>query len=773
MSSKGSIWVSLGLRTANFSKGLKGARGQLTGFQKGMAGLKGMFNPFTIGLAAVAGFGAAMTDAFQTVKGFEKAGSDLEAVLGEQGTAGALKNLSDQAKELGASTAFTATEVRGLQKEFAKLGFNPDQIENMTEATLNLAAAAGVELSEAASNAGSIINAFGLNSQDATHVTDVMAMSFSKSALDMEKFSETMKNASPIARATGVSLEQATAAAGKLADANITGSKAGTDLKTIFSELVKDGKPFQQSLTDIAGRLNGASTKAEKLAIAEKLVGERAKGALLVLANQKEGLAELTTELENSEDAAKDMADVMLDNLAGDITIASSAWEGFILSLEDGTGQLSKSSREVVSGFTNILSGLTAMNSESESTSDKWKRVGNVFIGYANQFVKMASGILSVVDAVAGTDLSEGLELDGFELAGSKIAAFEAQLKKQNVETLNTFAGITKLNNKYQEYGLSVSEAQKRTDKLITSMMPVEEVMPKISEGVDKVGGSTVKLTAAQKEQKEEIAALVAEFGNLDRVQSKSAENSFASMNTITNLTARMKLLKDELNNVEIGSAAFAKLEEEIAVLGLAMEGRSLSLPIIPELKPIPEEELEALKMQQDQMKANADIVGGSVTSAFSNMANGMTNSLKEADTGMGRFENSLKQTIIKLIASSMAGAMAQAISGATASGTATGPGAIIATPTFIATAIGGIIAAFGAIPKFAEGGLVTSEMIGMIGEGKGTTRSNPEVIAPLDKLKNMIGDTSGGMGGDVKFRIEGQDLVGIFKRENKNNKFS
>ena len=122
----------------------------------------------------------------------------------------------------------------------------------MTEATLKLAAAAGVELSEAAQFAGASLNAFGLNSTNASHITDVMALSFSSSALDMEKLSETMKTAAPIAKATGVSFEVATAAAGKLADANISGSKAGTDLKNIFSELVKDCKPFQQSLSDIA-----------------------------------------------------------------------------------------------------------------------------------------------------------------------------------------------------------------------------------------------------------------------------------------------------------------------------------------------------------------------------------------------------------------------------------------------------------------------------------------------------------------------------------------
>ena len=93
--SSGSIWVSLGLRTANFQKGINQAKGQLTGFQRGMAGLKGMFNPFTVGLGAVASLGAAFADATRIAIEFEKANSKLEAIL--KATDLQMKLLSDNA----------------------------------------------------------------------------------------------------------------------------------------------------------------------------------------------------------------------------------------------------------------------------------------------------------------------------------------------------------------------------------------------------------------------------------------------------------------------------------------------------------------------------------------------------------------------------------------------------------------------------------------------------------------------------------------------------
>ena len=115
-----------------------------------------------------------------------------------------------------------------------------------------------------------------------------------------------------------------------------------------------------------------------------------------------------------------------------------------------------------------------------------------------------------------------------------------------------------------------------------------------------------------------------------------------------------------------------------------------------------------------------------------------------------------------------LAQSIAQAVAGASASGTATGPAAIFTTPAFIATAVGGGLAAFAAIPKFANGGIVSGPTMGLMGEYPGA-RSNPEVIAPLDKLKGMMG--AGGQNVNVggEFKINGQDLVVALQRADRN----
>ena len=178
--------------------------------------------------------------------GFEQQSANLASVLGK--TSEQITALTKDAKRLGSITSFTAKEVLQLQTEFAKLGFNETQILNATEATLSLAAATGTELSEAAAVAGATLGGFGLGASETQRVVDVMAKSFSISALDMEKFKEAMKNAAPAARAVGLSIEETTALLGNLASAGITGSKAGNALKNTFIQLNAKGLTLEEGL---------------------------------------------------------------------------------------------------------------------------------------------------------------------------------------------------------------------------------------------------------------------------------------------------------------------------------------------------------------------------------------------------------------------------------------------------------------------------------------------------------------------------------------------
>jgi hypothetical protein len=180
-------------------------------------------------------------------------------------------------------------------------------------------------------------------------------------------------------------------------------------------------------------------------------------------------------------------------------------------------------------------------------------------------------------------------------------------------------------------------------------------------------------------------------------------------------------------------------------------------------------EALLKMGMTMEQVQETASLVGNEVAGAFSNMSAGLLNSLGLAENGFQGFVKGMIQVVLDLIAMMLAQSISNAIAGATASGAATGPAAIFTTPAFIATAVGGVMAAFAAIPKFADGGIVSGTTLGVMGEYTGA-KQNPEVIAPLNKLEAMIGGKQAqqvNVGGE--FRIQGQDLVVALQRAERN----
>ena len=394
---------ALGKETSKVSKSAKNTgKGLSTGFaglKQGILSAIPALNMFKIALVST-GVGAivvavgmlvgVLAKAAKAGADFQKGVSTLSAVTGM--AADELTRVTEQAKELGATTAFTAMEVLGLQTELAKLGFSLQDIENSTPAILDLAASLEVDLSSAAAFAGSTIKGFGLDTSETQRIVDVMALSTSKSALDFEKLRESMKLLAPTANAAGVSIERSTALLAAMADRGISGSMAGTGLGKTFIELSKQGL----TLEDAMDQVNGSSNK---LNTAIELVGINGGRALLSLASTgKEKLNELEQEFINAEGSAQRMAEVRLDNLEGDMTKLGSAWEGFLLGVEDGEGPLNELQRTLVQGLTWAIGGLGKVVdflafAFRESMNDIKLKVGgtvDIAIGY---FTILGNGI--------------------------------------------------------------------------------------------------------------------------------------------------------------------------------------------------------------------------------------------------------------------------------------------------------------------------------------------------------------------------------------------
>lgn len=307
-----------GRNVGNYPKFL----GKATASLKNFAGALGLLGGIQL---VIKGF----RDFFGIIQGFDQAQADLASVLGS--TRDEMSALTAQSKELGATTEFTASQVAELQKEFAKLGFSQQEIQNVTEATLQLASAAGTDLANAATITGSTLRAFSLDSTETQRVVDVMAKSFSASSLDIDKFKTAMAAVAPVAAAQGVSIERTTALIGTLTDAGIDASTAGTGLRNIFLKLAETGKTFEEAMLQI----NSAS---DKTAEALRLFGTRGATLGVVLSNNEESIGRLEQSLINAGGAAETMAETQLDTLNGSLKLLRSAWEGFILGADEAGG---------------------------------------------------------------------------------------------------------------------------------------------------------------------------------------------------------------------------------------------------------------------------------------------------------------------------------------------------------------------------------------------------------------------------------------------------
>jgi hypothetical protein len=358
--------------------------------------------------AAIGAVKRVLGNAFKTIVGFEKGMSEVKAIT--NATDKEFLALVESAKKLGSVTPKTATEVSGLQKEFAKLGFSTAEILAATEATISLSIAAGADLSQSATVAASTIRGFGLSANETQRVVDVMAKSFSSSALDLNKFQVAMATVAPVAKNAGFSLEKATAILGTLANAGIEASTAGSAFRNIMLDMAEGGFTLDEALERIN---DGTSKNAEAL----KAFGKRGATVASVLAGMTDETSEFARVLtEEAQGAAQEMADIMADNLAGDIDKAKSAWEGLILSFEDGNGVLAKLGRGVIQSWTQQLSDLTRMTkgldaARKDELESYWETVYNK--------VKEQFGVEKT--------LEKALEIRAIQL--KKISDLEAELE--------------------------------------------------------------------------------------------------------------------------------------------------------------------------------------------------------------------------------------------------------------------------------------------------------------------------------------------------------
>ncbi len=323
-------------------------------FGKMAAGIAGAVTAFRTVTSAV-------SSAIRSFRDFEFQMAKVKAITGANRTE--FLKLTKSAQDLGRSTFFTAQQVAELQTNYGKLGFTTQEILDAQEATLQLATATDSDLGRAAIVAGSAVRGFGLDASETKRVVDVMAVAFTSSALDIEKFQTSMTKVAPIAKSAGFSIEDTTAIMSQLADSGIEASIAGTSLRNILlkmqdpnSDLVKSFGKTIHSLDELVPALTKFSKEGGSLAEIMEVVDLRQAAAFEQMITSRERTVQLRDALEGASGAAEEMARIVGDTLEGALKRSESATQGFAIAFMDLFG---KTFQNIVDGFASFVNVLT------------------------------------------------------------------------------------------------------------------------------------------------------------------------------------------------------------------------------------------------------------------------------------------------------------------------------------------------------------------------------------------------------------------------------
>ncbi|MBG9774214.1 phage tail tape measure protein [Brevibacillus laterosporus] len=359
--------------TGSYRNAQNAATQSVNNFSGGLPNLLGKLKMLA---GAVVAVGTAF-DGIKTAADFESSMSRVAAL--SSASAGDLAKLTTKAKELGASTVFSASQAAEGMQFLAMAGYKTNEIIAAMPGLLSAAAAGQTDLGTTADIVSNILSGFGIAAGETGRVADVLTKAFTSANVDLQMLGYTMKYAAPWAKALGVSLEETAAAAGILGGAGIQAEQAGTTLRGLFARFAKPPKEAAEaldklgvklfdsggkmkSLATILGDLQNAMkgmTSEQKTSLASIIAGlEAGSGFLALMDTGPDKLRKFTKELENSAGTAGRVSKIQLDNFNGSLVELESALEGVKI--------------EVFTPMLPVLTDLADKGTTAASVFNKW-----------------------------------------------------------------------------------------------------------------------------------------------------------------------------------------------------------------------------------------------------------------------------------------------------------------------------------------------------------------------------------------------------------------
>jgi len=705
-----------------------------------------------------------------------KAAVDFEFAMAKVAAVGGftseeLGRLETQAKQLGASTSKSASEVAGLQLELAKLGKTEGQIRNMTEGVVSLGIAFDEELGTVAAEVGATLNRFNLDSSKTNAVVDVMAKAFGSSALDLDKFSSAMAKAGPTANALGISLEDTTAAIGILTNNGIEASTAGTALTKAMTTLAKKGvEPSQILATLFNGGLD--------VATAFELFGDRAGKVIPVLQQNGEEWKSLADNLYNADGAAATARATLENTSQGALSQMKSALEGAALSLSDILLPLIT---KLANFITSLANRFTALNGETKKQIAKFLGMAAAIgpalmlvgkfsgiIGTLIQLLPMLTGPVGIVVAIIAAAIiaiirnwdavvayfSEGpgatwldtvieyaetmingviyifnagldMVMAFWDAWGSTIIDIVMEMANSAMKMFGyLFDVIGGIFNTFK-YAFEGDWAKMFQSIANTLISAVQFIIATLFSAFKRIGGLVDGV----------LEKFGVESGIVDAM--KAAEDASLSW---------LESMKFEMEEVEKGAVSLGTVIDKLSstwtgLSGGSSGGGSVTAPDGTSGEGVggdgggtyDVENLETYNNLLDETATLSEQVGEAVGQSTKALADGFADAVVEGenlgDALKNVFKNLLKQILSLAISYAIAAALSPLAPDNLATGGATGAAKAAAAPGLVA-------ALFGAIPKFAMGGAVTGPTLAMIGERPG---SRGEFVVPFERMGQFM----------------------------------
>lgn len=398
----GYIYIDLQLRQDEFEKRLAEVEGKTSSFASKIKNTL-----LAIGIGAMAKKAAGYI--YDVGSTFEATMSKVQAITGATGKE--LEALTEKAKELGASTKYSAPEVAEAMTEMAKAGWTTQQILDGMSGVLDAAAASGEDLATTSTIVADAITGFGLAAKDSTRVADLLTQAANAGTIDIADLGETFKYIAPVAKTMGLSIEDVTTAISAMSMAGIKGSQAGTSLRTVLARMVKptdavaeamdelgivltnqDGsfKSLDQIVAEMRKSFSGL-TDEQKTYYATILAGQEGmSGLLAMLSLSQEEYDKIAESMDNCNGVAQQTAEIMQNNLSSAVEQMGGALETIAISIYE---QVSPALQGMVGSITDVLDSF------------------NQLITGKITFQQFADEILRIITELGPQLLNKGIEL--------------------------------------------------------------------------------------------------------------------------------------------------------------------------------------------------------------------------------------------------------------------------------------------------------------------------------------------------------------------------